>query len=139
VPRTLEGVELTVADLEEQIARSNRRLADLGIDAGKITASESPVARGWMLVLARPWVRWRRQQQWRRLLGKGDAKSRRESRRLHDLLAEREGLQRQLQSVEAARRLLALWHLFHVPLGGVLFTLAFIHIAAALYYGTLLK
>jgi hypothetical protein len=27
----------------------------------------------------------------------------------------------------------------HIPLGGVLFTLAFIHIGAALYYATLLK
>jgi len=37
------------------------------------------------------------------------------------------------------RRLLALWHMFHVPLSGVLFTLAGIHIVAAMYYATLLK
>lgn len=36
-----------------------------------------------------------------------------------------------------ARRLLAVWHAFHVPLGVVMFTIAFIHIGAALYYATL--
>lgn len=33
-----------------------------------------------------------------------------------------------------ARRLLALWHTVHVPLGAVLFVLAVAHVAAALYY-----
>ena len=38
-----------------------------------------------------------------------------------------------------ARRALALWHTLHVPLGAVMFTLAFIHIVAAVYYATLLR
>ncbi|GAB4504865.1 MAG: hypothetical protein Fur0043_18600 [Anaerolineales bacterium] len=38
-----------------------------------------------------------------------------------------------------ARRLLALWHTIHIPLGMALFTAAFIHILGALYYATLLK
>ena len=37
-----------------------------------------------------------------------------------------------------ARRLLALWHTIHIPIGMALFTAAFIHVAAALYYATLL-
>jgi hypothetical protein len=37
------------------------------------------------------------------------------------------------------RRLLSLWHLFHIPLGLVLFTLAFIHVGGALYYAAFLK
>jgi hypothetical protein len=43
------------------------------------------------------------------------------------------------QSLAATRRLLALWYLFHVPLGGVLFLLAFLHIGAALYYAAWLR
>ena len=42
-------------------------------------------------------------------------------------------------ALKQARRLLALWHTIHIPIGMVLFTSAFIHIAAALYYSTLLK
>lgn len=38
-----------------------------------------------------------------------------------------------------ARRLMALWHTIHIPIGMALFTAAFIHIGAALYYATLLK
>jgi xanthosine utilization system XapX-like protein len=38
-----------------------------------------------------------------------------------------------------ARRLLSLWHAVHIPIGMALFTAAFIHIGAALYYATLLK
>jgi hypothetical protein len=32
------------------------------------------------------------------------------------------------------RRLLGLWHAFHVPLGMTLFAAAFLHIVGALYY-----
>lgn len=37
------------------------------------------------------------------------------------------------------RRLLALWHVVHVPLGVALFTLAFTHIGAALYFAARLR
>jgi hypothetical protein len=45
-------------------------------------------------------------------------------------------LKRQLDSMAGARRLLAVWHTVHIPLGVVTFTIAFIHIGAALYYAT---
>lgn len=45
-------------------------------------------------------------------------------------------LRRQLDSMAGARRLLAVWHTVHIPLGVVTFTIAFIHIGAALYYAT---
>ena len=48
-------------------------------------------------------------------------------------------MQMQVQSLAGTRQLLAMWHVCHVPLGGVLFALAFVHIGAALYYATLLK
>jgi hypothetical protein len=37
------------------------------------------------------------------------------------------------------RRLMAIWHTIHIPLGMALFTAAFYHIGAALYYATFLK
>ena len=42
------------------------------------------------------------------------------------------------QALARARRMLALWHAIHVPIGVILFTTAFIHVGAALYYATLL-
>ncbi len=38
-----------------------------------------------------------------------------------------------------ARQWLSWWHMVHIPLGMALFTAAFIHILAALYYATFLK
>jgi hypothetical protein len=43
------------------------------------------------------------------------------------------------EGLKQARRLLALWHTIHIPIGMVLFTSAFVHIGAALYYATFLK
>jgi hypothetical protein len=43
------------------------------------------------------------------------------------------------EALRRARRLLALWHTIHIPIGMALFISAFAHIGAALYYATLLK
>ncbi|HJR81304.1 MAG TPA: hypothetical protein VJ821_14635 [Anaerolineales bacterium] len=43
------------------------------------------------------------------------------------------------EALKQARRLLALWHTIHIPIGIVLFISAFVHIGAALYYATFLK
>ena len=43
------------------------------------------------------------------------------------------------ETLRQARRLLALWHTVHIPIGMALFVSAFVHIGAALYYATLLK
>jgi hypothetical protein len=39
----------------------------------------------------------------------------------------------------SARRALAVWYIFHIPLGAVLFLASFVHIAGALYYATFLR
>ena len=43
------------------------------------------------------------------------------------------------EALRQARRLMALWHTIHIPIGMVLFITAFIHIGAAMYYATFLK
>ena len=45
----------------------------------------------------------------------------------------------QAATLVRARRLLAIWHAVHIPIGIALFTAAFIHVGAALYYATLLR
>jgi uncharacterized membrane protein (DUF106 family) len=61
-----------------------------------------------------------------------------EGERVEALKKERERLRRQVMSLGRARRMLAIWHTVHIPLGMALFTSAFIHIGAAMYYATLL-
>ena len=43
------------------------------------------------------------------------------------------------EALKHARRLMALWHAVHIPIGVALFISAFVHISAALYYATFLK
>ena len=43
------------------------------------------------------------------------------------------------EGLKQARRLLALWHTIHIPIGMALFISAFVHAGAALYYATFLK
>ena len=45
----------------------------------------------------------------------------------------------QASALAQSRRLMALWHTLHIPIGMALFVSAFVHIFAALYYATLLK
>lgn len=42
-------------------------------------------------------------------------------------------------ALKQARRMMALWHTVHIPIGMALFISAFVHIGAALYYATFLK
>jgi len=42
------------------------------------------------------------------------------------------------EALKQARRLMALWHTIHIPIGMALFVSAFAHIGAALYYATCL-
>jgi len=42
-------------------------------------------------------------------------------------------------ALKQARRMMALWHTIHIPIGMALFISAFVHIGAALYYATFLK
>jgi hypothetical protein len=45
----------------------------------------------------------------------------------------------QAAALAQSRRWMALWHTIHIPIGMALFIAALVHIAAALYYATLLK
>ncbi|MBL8792357.1 MAG: hypothetical protein JNM56_00480 [Planctomycetia bacterium] len=138
VPRTLDGLA-AAAELEDEIARADQRLDQLGVNleaTRRLTALPPPP--GWLLVLGRPWWRWRQRQRLRLALAElqeagaaGDL--------LQELVRKRCRLQLQMQSLAGTRQLMALWHFFHVPLGVVLFTLAFVHIGAALYYATFMK
>jgi uncharacterized iron-regulated membrane protein len=69
----------------------------------------------------------------------GAAINREQRAELEKLRKRRQTLQHQVNALAAARRSLALWHSIHIPIGMALFTAAFIHIIAAIYYATLLR
>ena len=61
------------------------------------------------------------------------------SREIKRLVQEQKRLKSQVQSLVNTRRLMSIWHTIHIPIGLVLFTVAFVHAIAAFYYATLLR
>jgi hypothetical protein len=142
VPRSADGAEVAIRELEEQIAAADQQLRMLGIalPAQETTALATvPSQLGWLAVLGRGWLRRRQIQRWRLALPGRKDTDLAQAAWLERLLVARCRVQFQIRSLAMARRMLALWHVIHVPLGVALFTLAFIHIGAALYFSWLLQ
>jgi hypothetical protein len=112
IPRTASGVEVSLDELERQVAE-----LELALAVGQPLAT----AQGAAAYAAAP----------TRPLGA--------DKTLQATRRKRDRLKRQIGSLAASRRFLAIWHAVHVPLGLALFAMAFVHIGAAIYYATLLR
>ncbi len=111
VPRTVDGAEIERGELERQI-----RAIETELSTGAEAQPQVAFAAGAVATPVQD-----------------------PSRELANLRAQKERLQRQVETLAAARRLLSLWHAIHIPIGMALFTAAFIHIGAAIYYVTFLR
>jgi len=140
VPRTADGVMLEESDLQRQIAQADaayrRRMAAAG---SKQAPPEPRVGSGLWALLTRGVsdLSFDLRRAWARRNLPADVK--RQASELDSLLRRRRDLQRQIRLLQTARRVLALWHTIHIPIGIALFIMAFFHIGAAIYYATLLK
>lgn len=137
VPRALDGQELGLEKLVNRFVAVESQIRSLGEQlSGEVRTllSCTPPRAVWHLPLSRRWLAWRHQRelcQRLSLQGDLDAAFRND---LAGLLASRHELQLEIQSLAVTRRWLSLWHMFHVPLGVVLFTVVLVHVVAALYY-----
>lgn len=141
LPRSLSGVVATRQELEAE-ARSIQA-AITHFEAEKparicqliAQLSERPSDRNPLLtVFGRAFYQWRFRRRLGRSLQQMEQLQEEQRRQLGDLLVRRRELDRQVEMLEAARRLLRYWHIFHVPLGLTLFFSVAIHIAATLYF-----
>jgi hypothetical protein len=151
VPRTADGVEMEAYALESQIAAVEaelkgwlaERAADRSVVlsglAARLAGPDIAVGNSLALIFGRALAEWRFQLRWQLEKRRLDTSIRSQALQLEKMLDRRRQLQRQINSLATARRLLALWHAVHIPIGMALFTAAFIHIAAAIYYATLLR
>jgi hypothetical protein len=147
IPRTVDGAELTLADLESQLMAGATRLEILA--PSRAAPGETPTrlrlpplaaTPGGALtsVIARPLIGWRDRAAIRRTLDELGSQDQATADELRRLIDERHRLLRQIERLSIARRLLALWHTVHIPIGVALFILSFVHIGAAIYYATLM-
>lgn len=142
VPRTVDGVELSLADMNDQIGQIEDSLAHLGQPQAEIetTPLRSPNSGGSVgMVLGR--LGWELQTglAMRRSQRGLSESGRQQAKELQKLVQQRNRLKRQVASIASARRLLAVWHAIHIPLGLTLFVMAFVHIIGAIYFASLLK
>jgi hypothetical protein len=145
VPRTADGAVIEAAELEQQIAVAEadlqRWLAERpDVDQRLVQRMAAlPADGGPLLVLGRTFLEWDYRLAWRREQRRMGTLEKGQARELDRLLRQRRSLRRQVASLALARRMLATWHTVHIPIGMVLFTAAFVHIGAAIYYATLLR
>lgn len=144
LPRTDAGVEVDESGLKYNIAAADAELLRFITNNSALvhTLPQYLVDRpkvprsSWLLIFGRVFMEWSFNWRWWRETRIGADKPLRELKRLLDI---RRKLNYQIAVLLLARRILALWHRVHVPLGIVLFITAFIHIGAAVYYVTLAK
>ena len=145
VPRTVDGIEVEANELEQRIRSIDTELQNWLLGQPALyqnlakNFSSAPVASGSRLVFGRAFEGWNARLKWWRASSKLDKNARAQAKQLNELLKRERDLRRQLSSIALTRRLLGLWHAIHIPVGMALFTAAFIHIFAAIYYATLLK
>jgi len=143
VPRTVDGAELSLAEMNDQIHEIEDRLASMQPAPAaetKTTAVAAPATAGPVgLVLGR--LGWEIQTGLanRRARSGLTGEARQHARDLQSLLNQRNRLKRQIASIATARKLLSIWHAIHIPLGLTLFAMAFVHIIGAIYFATLLR
>ena len=145
VPRTIDGIEVEANELEQRIRAIDAELQNwlagqpaLYQNLAK-NFSSTQVASGSRLVFGRAFEGWNARLKWGPASSRLDKNARQQAKQLNELLKHERDLRRQLSSIALTRRLLGLWHAIHIPVGMALFTAAFIHIIAAIYYATLLK
>lgn len=140
VPRGMGGAVLAAEVIEQQLKEAELQLQRVSPELRAVIFRDDarPSGAG-RLIFGRGLERWRNRRRILRLTRSMSVNLRVDPREIEKLMQKRADLLRQARSLQAARRLLAIWHGVHIPLGMALFASAFVHIAAALYYATLLR
>jgi hypothetical protein len=148
IPRTAEGLEMGSSDLESQLNIYAAQVKDWTLENTAISKSLLPIIteiptgskKIWWLLIGRLFSDISYSRRWSK------ARQQLKGKISHDQIVQLNRLvntQRETQIQQTyqleARRLLALWHTVHVPIGITLFILAFIHVGAAIYYVTLAR
>jgi hypothetical protein len=134
LPRSAEGVLLEESEIRARIQAAEQELQEHSqvrnreaepvlaqSQVGSLAANPVSASAGWLSKL------------------KQAPEARAKQAEIDRLKRRKRKLERQITTLATARRLFALWHTLHIPLGMAMFAMAFIHIGAAMYYATLLR
>jgi cell division protein FtsB len=143
IPRSLAGVESTPAELAAALKQIKARVAELASQQSSAVQAfvRSELGRPSMVrgdlpqVLLRALDEWQDARQIHRQVKQLEKAEQRRLGELERLLTRRRHLERQIHTLDAARRMLNLWHIAHVPMGLALFGSVAIHVVATFYFG----
>jgi len=141
VPRTRAGVELSRDELAARADALQRELAAWAqhkpglLDALQSRLATTPLAANdWLGLFTRAWTDRAYDRRVHNALRALAPNERAHVRELEKMLHRHHQLERQIASLDLVHRLMGVWRLVHVPLGATLFTAAFIHVLAALWF-----
>ncbi|MFN2146197.1 MAG: hypothetical protein ACK2T7_12660 [Anaerolineales bacterium] len=132
IPRSVDGAEVELGQLRQLAEENKHRLAEIQ----QLRPELYQQVEGLFSFSAQ---RGRFRREWKKLASSLGGEDRTLVVRLRHVWERQALLNRQMGQLATARKLLAVWHTVHIPLGVAMFTIAFIHIGAALYYATLLR
>jgi prefoldin subunit 5 len=141
LPRTLTGVAASRQEIEAEIQEIQAALYQLQSQKPELVrqlvarlsqpaGQDSPL----LMLMGRSLYQWRYRRQLQRALRSLEQLEESQRRQLEVLLARKRELERQIDMLETARRLLRSWHILHIPIGLTLFFSVGIHVAAVLYF-----
>ncbi len=141
LPRTLTGVAASRQEIGSEILAVQTALSQFEAQKPEqvhqlvARLSQRPTQRNPLLtVYGRFFYQWRYRRRLHRAVRRLEQLEESQRRQLEQLLSRKRELERQTEMLEATRRFLRAWHIFHVPLGLTLFFSVAIHIAATLYF-----
>lgn len=139
VPRAASGAEISLQDLQNTALQLEAQLARMKNQENTRPVLRVGVGTGNSLgVLSRFWYDLRALVNNLIIRTSQTGQSRQKALELAQVKRKYDQVVRQIRNLAAARRLLALWHTVHIPLGLTLFVVGFIHIGATIYYSVLL-
>ena len=139
VPRAANGAEISLQDLQYTAMQLETQLARMKNQENTRPVLRVGVGTGNSLgVLSRFWYDLRALVNNLFIRTSQTGQSRQKALELAKVKRKYDQIVRQIRNLTAARRLLALWHTVHIPLGLTLFIVGFIHIGATIYYSVLL-
>lgn len=146
VPRTMAGVELGRRDLERSLQQQHQELD--AWSAGKSRRVQQLIRQyeehedldvdlSPLQVLLKRIEEWNSRRRLRLEIQKLEKEEQARMRELESMIDRHQRLVRQINSLQAVRRMMSSWQTLHIPLGITLFVSVAVHIVAALYYGGL--
>jgi len=147
VPRTADGIEVEANEITQEIQHIQSTIEDWLSDrpealrtlAKHLALQTTPSPGLFNFLVERPLLAWETRLRWGLEKQRLSPSLRIQANQLESLLRRQQLLRSQFVSISLTRRLLSIWHAVHIPIGLALFTAAFIHMGAAIYYATLLR